>query len=660
MENGFFESVLVLLAIAVAVVVLFRHLHLPLILGYLVVGILVGPYALAWIPDTENTRALAEFGVVFLLFTVGLDFSLPRLMSMKTALLGLGGAQVALSVAMTAVIGVLIGMPVEGAVVVGGIVAMSSTAIVVKQLTEQLERHVPHGRAAVAILLFQDVAVVPFMILIASLANESGPSLATSLLWALLKGMGALLVILGLGRWLLRPLFHAVARTRSMELFTLAALLVTLTAAWVTDYMGLSPALGAFLAGMMLGETEFRHQLESEIRPFRDVLLGLFFITIGMLLDLPNLPVVWNWVLFLLAALLIFKTLLIAVLCRLVGSDMATALRTGLLLAQGGEFGFALLTLALDGHLLPPDYGQVILAALVLSMAMSPVLIRFNRTIADFLVPQTVQRNRQAAKDIVAHTAKGLEGHIIICGYGRVGQNVARLLEQEGFQFVALDLDPVRVQNARLAGEHVSFGDATQLEILEAAELANASALLVCIDDVTSAIKILQQVRQSYKNIPILVRARDDVHLERLQEHGATEVIPETLEASLMIATHLLLLMKVPVSRVLRNVRSMRSDRYALLRRIFPGQDIAATHWEGGSEHLRVIALPEGCHALGRTLAELGLESENVMVTAIQRSGIRGLYPEPDTRLRTDDVLVIYGTPAELERAEQLLLTGIS
>jgi len=656
---GTFDAVLILLAVAVAVVVLFRFLALPPILGYLVVGALVGPYGLGWIPDTEDTRALAEFGVVFLLFAIGLEFSLPKLVHMRRTLLGLGGAQVALTAVVTSAIGVLLGMSVEGAVAVGGVVAMSSTAIVIKQLTDQLEIHSPHGRRAVGVLLLQDLAVVPLLIVVASFTAGGEQPLAVLLGWALVKGIAALVAILVLGRWVVRPLFHRVAQTRSMELFTLTALLVALGSAWFTHHMGLSLALGAFVAGMMLAETEFRHQLEANLRPFRDVLLGLFFITIGMLLDVRAVVAFWNWVVLLLAALVVFKTVLITTLSRLAGADNVVALRTGLVLAQGGEFGFAILSVALHGDLMPPDYGQVVLSALFFSMALAPFLIRYNERIARAVFPSTVQVDEAEVRQAVAGVATGLEAHVIVCGYGRVGRNVALFMQEEEIPYLGLDLDPVRVQNARLAGEPVSFGDATHPNILEAAGLERARAVVVAIDDPAAAMKIVRHVHRTDPSLPILVRTRDPSELERLREAGATEVIPETLEASLMIATRLLFLLNVPASRVLRKVRTARGDE-----RFGRGQDPGPkVHPERAPTEVRSVALPPGSPFAGRTLAELPLDGERVEVRAVRRPGARGrapgrladLAPEPATRLAAGDVLVLRGAPADLDRIAHTL-----
>jgi CPA2 family monovalent cation:H+ antiporter-2 len=622
--------------------------------------VVVGPKGLAWVPDNEATRLLAEYGVVFLLFTVGLEFSLPRLIAMRHEVLGLGSAQVAVTTLIAGGAAWALGLAGAAAFVVGGAIAMSSTAIVIKQLTERLELNSRHGSLSVGILLFQDLAVIPFLILIPVLAGGDQDTVVWGLLWALAKGVVVVALMLAAGHWLLRPLFHEIASSRSSELFTLTALLMALAAAWITHLAGLSLALGAFLAGMMLGETEFRHQVEADIRPFRDVLLGLFFITIGMLLDLAALPGILHWTLLLLVVIVFIKLLSVVALARLMGAEPGVAMRTGIVLAQGGEFGLVLLSLALGAQLLATQEAQVILAALIFSMALSPLMIHYNGIIVKRLFAGSYMRQREELLREVAQDASDLAGHVIVCGYGRIGQNIARLLDKEGFGHIALDLDPVRVRDARAAGERVFYGDSTHQEMLEAAGLARARALLVSFDDVHAALKILPQVRRLRPDVPILVRTRDDADLERLQRAGATEVVPETLEASLMLASHLLLLLNVPVTRVLREVKEIRDSRYQLLREYFRGQEVetGGPEMEAELERLQVVRLETGAYAVERTLAEMRLGDCGVEATALLRNGIRSDSPVPETRLRAGDTLVLFGTAGGIEAAENRLLRG--
>ena len=659
MEHEILRSILILLAVAMVVVVALRRLHLPAVLAYLFTGLLVGPHVLGWIADSSEIRNLAEFGVVFLLFTLGLEFSLPRLIVMRKAVFVLGGAQVVLTTLGTAVIAWLFGAKIPMAIVLGGAFAMSSTAIVVKQLSEQTELGLQHGRLAVAVLLFQDLAVVPFLILIPALAHGSGTAIAGDMAWAFFKGMLVFVAILGFGRWVLRPAFHQIASARSAELFTIAALLVTLVAAWSTAEMGLSLALGAFLAGMMLAETEFRHQVEADIRPFRDILLGLFFITVGMLLNPHTVLQHWRLVLFAVALLLLFKSVLITVLSHVLGADRAAALRTGLVLAQGGEFGFALLALGLSAHVIQSQLAEFGLAVIVLSMIVSPLLIRANRVLAARIFPDNTADERDRLQHDIGEHQVHSDGHVLIVGYGRVGQNVARFLEQEDYPFVALDLDPIRVKRAREAGDPVYYGDGTNLDVLKAAGIEHARAVVISYFQVSTALRILRNAKEIRPDIPVLVRTRDDTDLDRLMEAGATEVIPETMESSLMVVSHLLHLLGTPMSKILRKVQEVRSHRYSLLRSVFRGQDavpIEPSH--AFREQLYTVTLDKGAYAVDHQIGELNLKDAGVVVTALRREGVVGRQPAPDTVLKEGDVVVLWGTPEDLEYSEEKLLRG--
>ena len=660
MEHTTLRSILILLAAAVLLVAAMKRVKLPTVIAYLTTGFIVGPHGLGWIADTQDTRGLAEFGVVFLLFTLGLEFSLPRLIVMRKAVLVLGGLQVFLTTAGTALTAWLLGVKLPVAIVVGGAFAMSSTAIVVKQLAEQNELNLRHGRLTIAVLLFQDLAVIPFLILIPGLTHGIGPVLAGALLLTFAKGALAVVVILAFGRWLLRPLFHQIATTRSAELFTLAVLLFVLVDSWGTAALGLSLALGAFLAGMMLAETEFRHQVEADIRPFRDILLGLFFITVGMLIN-PH-TIVRHWWLLLLSVLLLmlFKTVLVGVLTRLLGSDRATSLRTALTLNQGGEFGFALLALGLAQAVIQAPVAEFGLAVIVISMLVSPLLIRFNGALAARLFPRDkTAENHDRLQHDIGQQQLHLQNHVVIVGYGRVGQNVARFLEPEGFQFVALDLDPMRVKQAREAGDPVYYGDGTNPAVLKAAGVERARALVISYFSIPVILKILAHVKELRPDLPVLVRTRDDAELDKLMQAGATEVIPETMESSLMVAAHLLQLLGVPMRKILRDIQEVRAHRYSLLRSVFRGQDalpIDPSH--AFREQLYTVTLEPGAHAINRSLEELDLKAHGVVVTALRREGVVGRQPPKETALKAGDVLVLWGTPEDLEVGENILLRG--
>jgi CPA2 family monovalent cation:H+ antiporter-2 len=659
MHNDPLLQILLLLTASVCVVAGVRKLKLPAILGYLAVGMLLGPHAFALAADNETTRLLADFGVVFLVFTLGLEFSLPRLVAMRWEVLGVGGAQVLITSSLVAAGACLLfDVAPAVAVVIGGAVAMSSTAIVISQLTEQSENNRTHGRLAVAICLFQDLSFPLFLALVSVLSGGRGAD-APHIAGAIGIAVFALLVVLAAGRWLLRPLFLVIAGVRSAELFSLAVLLAVLASAWVTHAVGLSLALGAFLAGMMLAETEFRHQIEATIRSYRDVLLGLFFITVGMLLDvgllLRHLPLVSA----ILVGMLLLKAAVVTVVAKPATKSWFKSLRTGVVVGQGGEFGFALLTLLLRRELLDPGVVQPLLAATVLSMVLSPILIRHNRRITRAVLGESGPPQSEAMRENQATLAVAERDHVIICGFGRVGQNIARVLEQTGFEFIALELDAYRIRAGRQAGDAVIYGDAGEVKVLENVGVAHASCVVITFAGPEVALRILRAVRELRKDVPILVRTQDDTKLEELQAAGATEVVPETFEASLMLLSHLLLLLKLPMPRVIRTVNDIRSHRYSMLRQYFRAAD--AEHLDDSHayrEELHSVILPPHAWAVGRSIAELAARGSRASVSAVRRDGIVGREPSPETQFKVGDVVVVCGTPEAVEHAETLLLMG--
>jgi monovalent cation:H+ antiporter-2, CPA2 family len=653
-------QVLLLLGLAVAVVWSFQRLTLPSSLAYLLVGVILGPYTIGPVIERSAIEALAQFGIVFLLFSIGLNFSLPQLQALRNQILGLGTAQIVITTAVIGVLAWLAGLSPAAAFVVGAVFAQSSTTIISRQLAEQAEDQSRHGRLGIAMSVFQDVTAVPFIVVIpalgvaaASAAHEVLPSLAMALAKALLAFAAVVLV----GRRILRRLFQLVAARNSTELFTLTVLFVSLAAAATTSSLGLSLAFGAFLAGMTLGETEFRHQTEATIRPFRDVLLGLFFVSIGMLFNPSALPDIWAWALAGMAALLVAKTVLVAQIVRLAQIDPLTSWRTGLVLAVGGEFGFALLAIALGAGVIGEQAAQIALASVLFSMVAAPFLIRYNHTIATWFAQRPSALERHADLRATPEGVGVLRGHVIICGYGRIGQSVGHFLEEEKIPYVALDLDPARVREARQAGEKVFYADAADRNVLENVGLAAARLLVVSYADVAAAHRILQHVRVLRPELPVMVRTRDDTHVDELRAAGATEVVPESLEAGLMIATHVLLLLDVPPARLVRQLREQRSDRYRLLRELFRGESpLLTSEEERDADRLRPVILGDGSHAVGRTLAQLPLDG--VVITALVRAGERQLTPPRDTSLQAGDTLVLFGAPDDLERVAARLQRG--
>jgi CPA2 family monovalent cation:H+ antiporter-2 len=557
-----FTDLLVFLLAPVVVVPLFRWLRCSPILGYLVAGILIGPHALGLIEESALTHTLAELGVAFLLFAIGLELSLERLRVMRRLVFGLGTLQVALSSAAIGIIARLAGADLAAAIVIGGALALSSTAFVLQLLVERGEQVARFGRTAFAILLFQDLAVVPLLAVVPVLALDQ-PSLAGALGLSALKAAIALGLIIAVGRLILRPVFRIVAGTRSPELFVSATLLVILGTGWLTTQAGLSLPLGAFLAGLLLSETEYRHQVEADIRAFRGLLLGLFFITVGLSMDLHVVAERWSLGLLLLASLLLGKATIIAGLCAAFRLPLADALRIGLLLAQGGEFAFVLFEAALTHHVLAPATGQMLLATVAASMIVTPLLAEAGRSLAQRL-------GRPAAGDLHAlHEGAGsLTDHVVVAGFGRVGQTVAKVLAAADIPYVALDLDPGRVRRCRAAGLPAFFGDASGVDVLAAAGAGRARAAVLTMDQAAAVDRAVAALHQHFPELRIFVRGHDPRHGRELARRGATAVVPEAVEASLQLGGIVLTAVGASGGDAARIIEQLREGGYAGLEEI--------------------------------------------------------------------------------------------
>nr|WP_272492605.1 monovalent cation:proton antiporter-2 (CPA2) family protein [Pseudomonas sp. TMW22091] len=565
-EDFVFANLLIILASSLVVIALFRRLKLPPVLGYLCVGLMIGPTALDWVHESADLPDLAELGVVFLLFTLGLEFSLPKMLKLRRVVFGLGTLQV---VATTAVLGSLLyafGMSASTAFMLGAGLSLSSTAIVSKELTSLGEIFSTHGQNAIGVLLFQDVVAVLLLTLVPVFAGSSDQAWY----WALPITLGKTVILfVGLlltSRYILPRLFHEVAASRSAELFVLLALVIVLLTAWLTHLLGLSPALGAFLAGMLLGESHYRHQIEADIRPFRDILLGLFFVSIGMLIDLQLFLHDGFTILGLTLALMLIKGSVVAIILKLHGRDGETAWRSGLALAQGGEFCFALMAQMQLSNLIPPDIAAHLLAATFCSMLLTPLLLRAAPKIAASLHRKP---NEEIELEEIAAQSAELHGHVVLCGYGRVGQSIGRFLRSEHFEFVALDYDPDQIQEAAKGDNNVHYGDARRADLLRAVGLDRARLLVIAVDNTEVAMSVLETARLITLEVPVLVRTRDDSLLPELKRAGATEVVPELLESSLMLASHALIMLGLPEKSVQRRVNQVRHDRYHLLEGCF-------------------------------------------------------------------------------------------
>ena len=660
------------LSIVVIAVVAFRLLHLPPVLGYLSVGVLVGPYALKLLSSSAEVSYLAELGIVFLMFSIGLEFSLPKLKSMRTLVLGLGASQVAVTMMICTLIGWLINrwLPIDLTMstsswfALGGVLAMSSTAIVMKLLAERMELEAQHGRNIFGVLLFQDLAVVPLLILIPALGH-TGDGVISQLGWGLFKTALVLALLLGLGQKPMHLWLTTVARRRSSELFMLNLFLMTLGFAWLTEMAGLSLALGAFVAGMLISETEFKEKVEEDIQPFKDILLGLFFIAMGMQLDLNIVLDQWFAVLSVLLIVLAVKFTIVTALAKFFGNSTGNSIRTALALAPVGEFGLVLLSLALGNQLINPSIAQWVLAAIILSMFLTPLIIQYaDKLILRFTHSEWLLQSMHLT-DIASFSLE-TERHVIIAGFGRSGRSLARLLKGQNLSYLGIDIDPENVQAAQGKGYQVVYGDLNHKEALIAAGASRACALVITHTDSRMALRILHHIRELNPDLPVIVRSLDDTYLEQYQSAGAVAVVPEILEGSLVLASQTLISAGKPANEVLNFIAEQRLKRYDLLRQHFvdepnPFQSQAeSSRDQSGSSTFgvdtRAVLLTEDSLWADQELSSLPVEPWHVSIARILREG-QELELSDELILREHDEIHFEGSSAHIEHAA-LALNG--
>ena len=656
--QSIYSQVFALLLAAMILVWLFKRIGLPAILAYLVTGVLASSPSIGWMSMSDEMHFIAELGIVFLLFSLGLEFSVPKLMAMRNLVFGLGGLQVILTI--------LVAMPIVrffdygwlSAFTIASIMALSSTAVVVKILKENGALNQRRGQLSVGILLFQDIAVVPLLISIPLFAQADNQMLASTLAIALAKGAFVCILLWAIGKWLLPFVFNEVAQVRTDELFVLSTLVVALCAAGLTYLFGLSMALGAFLAGMMLGESQYRHQLEAEIRPFRDILMGLFFVTVGMQLNVGFVIEMFWYICAALVVLFVLKLLLIWGCAQLIGERKKDAIASGILLWQMGEFGFVLIALASTHQLMASTTASFLIALGVFSMALTPYLISQTDRILGVLNIDSEQGNEQFQKTFGSHN---LNGHVLILGYGRVGQTITRFLKPEAIPYVAIERNPLLVQEAQNAGEPVLFGHAAQNTILKSAKVEQAKLVIVTMSDFEQNQPVIDAIKRVAPGVSIIVRATDDIHLEDFKKMGVTEVVPEALEASLMLISHVLHMSGVPMRRIFRRVSRERENRYEFLHGFFTDGSVEQNSEPlERLEYLHAIALPESAFAIDKQIAQLNLNKQRVVITALRRDGQEIESPDDDIILQANDILLLKGKPRRVERAEQFLLEGLS
>lgn len=649
MSHGLLIQILFMLVIAIIAIAMLRRAGLPAILAYLLTGVISGPSGFNWFSQ-QAIHSVAELGIVLLMFSLGLEFSLPRLWAMRRKVFGLGFAQLAVTVSFAMLAALICGLDRVASLIVGAAVALSSTAIVLKLLNDQGWTRRRHGELSVSVLLFQDIAVVPLLILLPLLAEKSQTFVWYDIGISLFEGLAVFFVLMIVGKWTLPKLFDEVARARSNELFVLSTLVVSLVTGAITQWVGLSMALGAFIAGILLGESQYKRQLEADIRPFRDLLMGLFFISIGMLLDFQVVMHFWWEILLLLLAVLMLKSVIIFLLLKATKESFRISFATALTLAQMGEFSFVILSLGVSYQLLDSQTSTILVMVAVLSMALAPWLVKNSMDIA-----KRLQRGKFTGESVDSvKLAPNTQGELVlILGYGRVGQTIARFMKVEAIPYLVLDLDPKRVAEARAAGEPVYFGDGCQRSILKQAKIREAKLVVITLGDNKAVEDVLCLCRQLTKDAKILVRTRDDIDMEVLEEAGASQVIPESLEGSLMLVSQVLYQSGVPLSRILKRLEYERRHHYRYLHGFFSGADTDFT-----LERLHATALPQDAFIVGKTLAMIPWEKLRIELRAIRRAGAETESPPKDWECKPGDILILLGKPRRIERAENWLLKG--
>ncbi len=653
---GVFNQLLVVLVVTIAVVAACRRMNFPPIVGYIIVGLMISLIGHNSFQHFSKLTVLARYGVVFLLFSIGLDFSLPRLISMKKMVFGLGSLQMLACGGLSYLLCALLHLDGLTGFVVAVAVAMSSTAIISKILKENGESGTHVGHLTMSMLIFQDLMVVPAIIITTFFATHTGGNILSSLGVELLKGVFTFAVLVLVGKKVFTPIFHEVARSRSAELFTLATLFVVLSAAYFSDLMGMSTEFGAFLAGAIIGGTPYHHQVESDIRPFRDVLLGLFFIGIGTLLNIDVF--VAHFLVIITAALIIFvlKLVIIAFLVKYLKlGGPRESVKVGLLLAQAGEFGFVLVAMASEFDFLGDMQAQIILASLIISMLLSILSLRFQNQ----LIPRLTRLlfGKCKLQPDAVQNIQLTPGVILIAGFSRIGQWVAKAVSTQGHAYLALDLDPTIINQARLAGENVVYADAADTHILQNLHIEQAKAIVLTFQDVSISLKVLHQMRMYNTTVPILVRTQDDTDMEALLAAGATEVIPDALEASLILSLHILVSLGMDMASAMVWSNELRQDRYKLLKGYFVGDESNGDP-DTPRQQQRAIAIQEGYFAEGKTIFHLDIQQFGVEVIAMRKRGIVGAKPAHQTKVHAGDVLIVAGLLENLDRFETHIVEG--
>lgn len=651
MEIPLLTDIVIILGLAVLVILLFQKLKLPNILGFLVTGAIAGPQGLSLVKAVHEVEVLAEVGVILLLFVIGLEFSLSSLAAIKKAVFFGGGLQVVLTVATVGLLAYGVGFESNRAVFLGFLFSLSSTAIVLKLLQERGEISAPHGKLSLAILIFQDIIVIPMMLFAPILAGKS-ENVLVSILTLSGKGAGLILFVILSARYVMPEILYQVARTKSRELFILAIVVICFAVAWLTASLGLSLALGAFLAGLIISESDYSHQAAANILPFREIFISIFFVSIGMLLDLAfliqNLPLI----LLLVICTFLLKGALTTIAAILLRYPPKTFILTGLVLFQIGEFSFILSRTGIEYQLLDPATYQYFLSVSILTMAATSFIVQYGERITNALLDTRLTgsvlnkliRVRQQKKHFKGKEKEELNDHVVIVGFGINGRNVAAAARNSNIPYVVIELNPDTVRDEKSRGEAIIYGDAIHEAVLQYANIHKARVIVIAISDPSSSKKIISTIREKNKHVHIIVRTRFLNEMESHLRLGADEVIPEEFETSIEIFNRVLARYLVPKDEIEKFTRSIRSDNYEMFRELtqtrdkafdLPGVEVAA---------VKVLDSPAGIAK--KTIMEAGIwDNYKVTIVAVKREKEMIYDISQDFRIHREDVLYVIGKP---------------
>lgn len=654
METPLFQDIVVILGLSVVVLLIFQKLKLPTILGFLITGMIAGPYGLSLIEAIEEVDKMAELGVILLLFIIGLEFSLKSLSAIKRSVFIGGSLQVGITIFVTALILYLLDYSVSEAVFTGFLFSLSSTAIVLKLLQEKGEINSPHGRFSLAVLIFQDIIVVPMMLVAPMLGGQS-QNIYTEILWLLVKGGFIIGFVIVAARYIVPTLLYQVARTKSKELFVLTIVVICFAVAWLTSEMGLSLALGAFMAGLIISESEYSHQATSNILPLREVFTSFFFVSIGMLLDLNFFIHHAGFILLLTVITVIGKGIVVWISALILKYPVRTTILVSLSLFQVGEFSFILSKTGMEYNLLSGNLYQYFLSVAILSMGITPFVINAHDVICNFLIktpiPRAVKdRLMQSANQSIQQLDEGApyEDHLIIVGYGINGKNVARAAKMANIPYLILELNAQTVKQEKAKGEPIMYGDAIDDMILKHVYIHKARVVVVAISDPTATKKIISGIRAISNKVYIIIRTRFLKDIDENLNLGANEVIPEEFETSIEIFTRVLNKYLVPLNEIDNFIRQIRADNYEMLRpanKLHPEKRSPQIEVPG-IEIATLTAQKEGNGIIGRKISESQVrETYGVTILAIKRDKTFIQEVTPDLEIRQDDVLYVFGKP---------------